>query len=125
MNPHSDFAPPSGEGNIYEYRFYRLAVRTAGKWISEFKRALPIRKKYSEMVGLWHTEAGQPNEGSHLWAYADLNACQGERMRLGRDDAWRGFQSKGRPILRELNNVVLQPTNYSPLKEFKFLPLID
>ena len=116
MNPHSDFSPPSDEGNIYEYRFYRLAVGTAGKWISEFKQALPIREKYSKMIGLWHTEAGQPNEVSHLWAYADLNARQDERMRLGQDADWRAFQSIGRPMLRDLNNVLLQPTNYSPLK---------
>mgnify|MGYP001264155335 CR=1 FL=1 len=37
-------------------------------------------------------------------------------LRLGQDADWRAFQSKGRPMLRDLNNVLLQPTNYSPLK---------
>ena len=116
MNPHSDFVPPGGEGNIYEYRYYRVAVGTAGKWISEFKNALPIREKYSKMVGLWQTEAGQPNEVSHLWAYTDLNNPEIERMRLSQDTDWQAFQSRGRSMLLELNNVLLKPTNYSSIK---------
>ena len=116
MNPHVPFAPPQDEGNVYEYRYYRCAVGKAGNWIRHFKEALPNRQKYSKIVGLWQTEIGQPNEVSHLWVYPDLNARTNARARLGQDESWRDFQGKGRPYLRELNNVLLQPTNFSPLK---------
>ena len=116
MNSHNNFTPPEGEGNIYEYRYYRLAVGSAGAWIGHFKDALPHREKYSKLVGLWHTEAGQPNEVSHLWSYPDLNARAEARAGASQDDAWRAFLKKGGPMLREMNSVLLQPTNYSPLQ---------
>ena len=116
MNPHASFFPPQDAGNVYEYRYYRCAVGKAGNWIGHFKEALPNRQKYSKIVGLWQTEIGQPNEVSHLWVYPDLNARTEARARLGEDESWREFQGRGRPYLRELNNVLLQPTNFSPLK---------
>ncbi len=116
MNSHNSLAPPEGEGNIYEYRYYRLTVGSAGAWISHFKDALPHREKYSKLVGLWHTEAGQPNEVSHLWAYSDLNARADARARASQDEDWRAFLKKGGPMIREMNSVLLQPTNYSPLR---------
>ena len=116
MKPHTPFVPPQDAGNVYEYRYYRCAVGKVGNWIRHFKEALPNREKYSKIVGLWQTEIGQPNEVSHLWVYPDLNARADARARLGQDESWREFQSKGRPYLRELNNVLLQPTNFSPLK---------
>ena len=115
MNPHL-FVPPQGAGNVYEYRYYRCAVGKAENWIMHFKEALPNRERYSKIVGLWQTEIGQPDEVSHLWVYPDLNARADARASLGKDESWREFQSKGRPYLRELNNVLLQPTNFSPLK---------
>ena len=116
MNPHAPFVLPHDAGNVYEYRYYRCAVGKAGNWIGHFKEALPNRQKYSKIVGLWQTEIGQPNEVSHLWVYPDLNARTEARARLGEDESWREFQRTGRPYLRELNNVLLQPTNFSPLK---------
>ena len=68
------------------------------------------------MVGPWQTEAGEPNEVSHLWAHTDLNTLENERMRLSQDTDWQAFQSRGGSMLLEFNNVLLKPTNYSSLK---------
>lgn len=116
MHPQIDFKAPTGEGNVYEYRYYRLAVGKAGEWLKHFKEALPVREKYSKIVGLWHTEAGQPNEVSHLWVYPDLKARAETRAKVSQDPEWRAFLAKGGPMLQEMNNVALVPTNYSPLK---------
>lgn len=116
LNPHMKFMPPEGEGNIYEYRYYRLVVGGVGPWLKAFKDALPHREKYSKLAGLWHAEAGQPNEVSHLWAYRDLNARVEARAGAARDEDWRAFLKKGGPYLVEMNNVLLMPTKYSPAK---------
>ena len=63
---------PATPGNIYEFRNYR--AKTGGavrKWIEAFTAVLPAREKYSKIVGLWHTETGQPNEVCHIWAYPE------------------------------------------------------
>ena len=116
LNPHSEFAPPEVDGNIYEYRYYRTSVGGATPWLNLFKEALPHREKYSKLVGLWHTEAGQPNEVSHLWVYPNLAARAEARAGSSQDEGWRAFLKMGGPYLMEMNNVLLQPTNYSPLK---------
>ena len=116
LNPDMEFTPPEGEGNIYEYRYYRLVVGGVGPWLKAFKEALPHREKYSKLAGLWHAEAGQPNEVSHLWAYPDLNARGKARASSAQDEDWRAFLKKGGPYIVEMNNVLLVPTNYSPAK---------
>ena len=66
---------PASTGNIYEFRNYRAKPAGAVRqWLDAFTAALPAREKYSKIVGLWQTEAGQPNEVCHIWAYPDLNA---------------------------------------------------
>src|SRR6185437_15478444 len=54
---------PASKGNVYELRNYR--GKPAGglkQWLDAFTAVLPEREKYSKIVGLWTTEAGQPNE---------------------------------------------------------------
>jgi hypothetical protein len=66
---------PASTGNIYELRNYRAKPGGAVyQWLDAFTAALPAREKYSKIVGLWQTEAGQPNEVCHIWAYPSLNA---------------------------------------------------
>jgi len=52
-------------------------------------------REYSKIVGLWQTEAGQPNEVCHIWAYPDLNARAKARGDSLKDPVWQDFLSKG------------------------------
>ena len=57
-------------------------ARRQQQWADLIASVLPVREKYSKIVGLWMTEAGQPNEACHIWAYPDLNArAAGARRR--------------------------------------------
>ena len=63
---------PATTGNVYELRNYRAKPAGAAKqWLDAFTAVLPAREKYSKIVGLWQTEAGQPNEVCHIWAYPE------------------------------------------------------
>ena len=110
MKSQIDFKTPITKGNIFEYRYYSLRNGMRKKWIDLLKDVLPVRKTYSELVGLWSTITPQPNEVSHLWRYTDLNSRQKIRAELAFDENWVNFQRKGRPLLRELNSVILRPT---------------
>ncbi len=116
MHPQMDFTPPQGEGNFYEYRNYRVGVGQAPGWIKAFKEGLTHREKYSKICGLWHTEAGQPNEISHMWSYPDLKTRADLRAQVAQDDGWKAFLKVGGPMLEEMNSIILLPTNYSPSK---------
>jgi hypothetical protein len=108
---------PAAAGNIYEFRNYRTKTGGAVKqWLDAFTAVLPHREKYSKIVGLWHTEAGQPNEVCHLWAYPSLNARAEARANAMKDPAWQEFVGKNSLLLEEMHSTIMLPTPHSPLK---------
>ncbi len=108
---------PASTGNIYELRNYRAkplgAVR---QWVEAFTAALPAREKYSKLVGLWQTEAGQPNELCHIWAYPSLNARAEARAAATKDPVWGEFLGKAPQFLEEMHSTIMLPAPHSPLK---------
>ncbi len=108
---------PATSGNVYEFRNYR--AKTGGgvrEWIKHFTAVLPEREKYSKIVGLWQTEANQPNEVCHIWAYPSLNARADARNAALKDPAWQAFLGKGTPLLDEMHSTIMLPAPHSPLK---------
>ena len=116
MTPALPLKPPGNSGNIYEYRNYRIKTGRAAEWLGHIKDVMPVREKYSPNVGLWHTEAGQPNEVSHLWVYSDLNARAAARDETGKDAEWNAFRAKAGSLLEEMHSTLLLPAPFSPMK---------
>lgn len=115
---HGIIAPtkPAKEGNIYEFRNYRAKPGAVGQWITHFREALPIREKHSKITALFQTEAGQPNEVCHIWAYPDLNTRAAVRAAADADPGWQAFLPKIRPLLEEMTSTIMLPAAHSPLK---------
>jgi hypothetical protein len=108
---------PATPGNIYEFRYYRAKTGGAVKqWVDLYTAILPTREKYSKIVGLWQTEAGQPNEVCHIWAYPDLNARAAVRGTALKDPAWQEFIAKSSPLIEEQHATIMLPAPHSPLK---------
>ena len=108
---------PGSTGNVYEFRNYRAKPAGAAKqWLEAFTAALPAREKYSRIVALWQTEAPQPNEVCHLWAYPDLNARAKARGDAMKDPVWQEFLGKGPAFLEEMHSTIMLPAPHSPLK---------
>ena len=107
---------PTTVGNLYEFRNYRLKPGAAPAWCAAFTAALPVREKYSKLVGLWHTDAGQPNEVCHIWAYADLAACSAARAAAAADPDWQALLKQGGPMIEEMWSTLMLPTDHSPMR---------
>ena len=107
---------PASTPNVYELRNYRAKPGTAGQWINLIKGAMPVREKYSKIVGLWTTEAGQPNEVCHIWAYKDLNHRAQVRADATKDPGWAAFLKESAPLLDEMHSTIMLPAPHSPLK---------
>jgi NIPSNAP len=116
MNAARPLTPPEKEGNVYEYRTYRCKTAKAAEWLKYILEALPTREKYSKIVGLFSTIAGQPNEVSHIWAYESLNHRAAARAAAAADKDWQAFLKKGGPLLEEMHSTIMLPTPASPLK---------
>ena len=108
---------PASTGNVYELRNYRAKPAGAAKqWLDLFTAALPAREKYSKIVGLWQTEAGQPNEVCHIWAYPNLEARREARTAVTNDPAWKEFLGKSPALLDGMHSTIMLPAPHSPLK---------
>ena len=71
--------------------------------------------KPGKVGGAWITEAGQPNEVSHLWAYPSVDARTELRGRVAADPRWKEFLGKAGPLLEEMHSTILLPAAHSPL----------
>ncbi|HWB45146.1 MAG TPA: NIPSNAP family protein [Hyphomicrobiaceae bacterium] len=107
---------PARTPNIYEFRNYRTKPGAVRQWADLFTKAMAAREKYSKIVGLWLTEAGQPNEVCHIWAYPDLNTRAAVRAEAGKDPDWQVFLKAGSPLLEEMHSTIMMPAPHSPLK---------
>ena len=116
MQPLRDLRPPSTTGNIYEFRNYRFKPGQLKVWANLALEMLPVREAYSDVVGLWQTEAGQPNEGCHLWVYSDLNARAEIRAKAARDPGWQGFLSQVLGTIEEMTSTILLPAAHSRMQ---------
>ncbi len=86
------------------------------EWVGHFTKTLPVREKYSKIVGLWTAEAPQINEVLHIWAYPDLNARAAVRAACMQDPGWQEFLKASSGLLEEMNSTVMLPAPHSPLK---------
>lgn len=68
-------------------------------------------------VGYFVTEIGMLNQVVHLWGFADLVDRQQRRDRLNADPAWLACVAKLRPMIRSMENRILVPTRFSPVRE--------
>ncbi len=107
---------PEGEGNVYELRCYRLRPGTMKTWVAAFTEAMPVREKYSKIVGLWSADAGQPNEVVHIWAYSSLEARMKARAAAGADPDWKAFVGKSGEMLEDMQSTIMLPFRHSPLQ---------
>ena len=108
-------APETG-GNVYEFRNYRTAPGRVREWAKRFREIMPMREEYSKNTGAWITEAGQPNEVCHLWAYPSVDARTERRAAVAADPRWGEFLKGASPLLEEMHSTILLPAAHSPLK---------
>lgn len=116
LNPVSDIKPPAQQGGIYELRIYRTAPGAAASWAALFKSYFPVREKYSQNVGLWTTEAANPNEAVHLWNYPSVDQRLKIRAEVAKDPGWQEFLAKGAGLIEAMHASLLLPTSFSPLR---------
>jgi hypothetical protein len=107
---------PEKEGGFYDLRIYRFNPGRAAAWARDYKSILPMREKYSRNIGLWVGEAPQPNEVLHMWNYESLAQRAEARGRLFKDPEWLAFLARNAGAIVEMNNILLLPTDYSPMK---------
>jgi len=73
---------------IYEIRTYSVKPRMVPEVEKRWGGAYPDRKKYSDIVGFFHTDFGPLNEVIHIWPYANLDERARLRGEAAKDPNW-------------------------------------
>lgn len=66
------------------------------------------------LLGFYSTEIGSINKVIHLWAYDSYEERQRRRQLLAALPAWAEFVPRVLPLIREMNNELLNPAPFSP-----------
>ena len=67
-------------------------------------------------LGYFSSEVGELNAVISLWSYPTFEARQERRAALSRDNRWVAFLKDVRPMLQRMENRLLVPATFSPLK---------
>jgi len=68
------------------------------------------------LVGAFTTEIGPLNQVIHLWGYEDMADRAKRRAALGADKDWPKYIQKALPLLDHMENKILVPLPWSPVK---------
>jgi hypothetical protein len=103
---------------IVEERIYRVKAGKLSRYLQLVREeGLAIQQPIlGNLIGYFHTDIGPLNQIVHLWGYADLNDRAERRNRLAADPAWQAFLLKLTETLDTLENRILIPTDFSPLR---------
>jgi NIPSNAP len=107
---------------IYEWRVYEIIPGKKRLLNERFaKHTVRLFKKHGiSVVGFWENMiGGRTNTLYYLLAFADLGHLEAAWKDFGSDPEWQEVVStseKDGPIIASITNMVLRPTQYSPLQ---------
>lgn len=68
-------------------------------------------------LGYFVTEFGTQNQLVHLWGYSSLDDRTRRRALLAENEQWLQCLSKIRPMIMTMENRIMYPTSFSPIRE--------
>lgn len=84
---------------------------------------LPIQREIlGGFMGYFVTEIGTQNQVNHFWAYESLDDRQRRRDELATHPQWLDCMAITRPMIIRWNNVIMRPTNFSPIRTLPIQP---
>lgn len=84
---------------------------------------LPLQREIlGGLVGYFVTEIGTQNQLNHFWAYSSLDDRQRRRDELARHPDWLACVAIIRPLITRWNNVIMRPTDFSPMRSLPVQP---
>ncbi|WP_339716541.1 NIPSNAP family protein [uncultured Sneathiella sp.] len=68
------------------------------------------------LIGYFTTDIGDLNKAVHLWGYDSYAEREKRRASLNSHRAWLEFGGKILPYIAHMENRILVPTSFSPIK---------
>ena len=102
---------------IIEKRTYTLHPGAMGEFLALYEaEGLPLHLKYLTMLGYFVSEIGQLNQIVNLWGYESMAERDEKRAALYADPEWIVFGPKTTGYIATMENMILKPTAFSPIR---------
>jgi len=103
---------------IIEMRTYTIVPGRVAEYLKRYEQeGVEIQKEIlGNLVGSFTSATGELNQLVQLWGYSDLLERETRRARLWANPQFIAFAEKIYPLIVKQENVLLQPTNFSPVK---------
>lgn len=102
---------------IVEERIYTLHVGTLPEYLNLYEQeGMAIQRRIlGNMLGYFTCEIGTQNQVVHLWGYESFEDRAERRVLLFRDEGWKAYFAKIRPLIVHQENKLLTPAPFSPI----------
>ncbi|WP_011581853.1 MULTISPECIES: NIPSNAP family protein [Chelativorans] len=103
---------------IVEERIYRICSGKMKDYLALVRdEGLAIQKPIlGNLIGYFVTEIGPLNHVVHMWGYDSLDDRARRRAALASDPRWQAFSPRLAETIESLENRILVPVDFSPLK---------
>ena len=103
---------------IIDERTYTLQPGKLKEWQALYEReGLPVQGRIlGNLIGFFVTEVGTLNQIVHLWGYENFAERERRRAQMNADPAWQAYLQKAAPFMQRMENRILAPLSFSPLK---------
>lgn len=103
---------------IVEERIYTLHPGKVPDYLRHYENeGLAIQQPIlGRLIGYFSTEFGALNQIVHLWGYDSLEERAKRRAVLLADAGWKSYVAKVQPLIRTMENKLLIPTAFSPIR---------
>jgi hypothetical protein len=103
---------------IVEQRDYHVFTGKLNELVGLYEReGIAIQNQHlGGLVAAFTTEIGALSTYTSLWRYDSLAEREQRRARLQADERWQAFLARIQPLIHTLQNRILLPTTFSPLR---------
>jgi len=103
---------------IIDERTYTIHIGKIPEYLRLYQaEGLEIQKKtLGHLIGYFVTEIGALSTVVHLWGYDSMEERTKRRAALAADPAWQAYLAKMQPLVTAMENRILAPTSFSPLR---------
>ncbi|HYB57817.1 MAG TPA: NIPSNAP family protein [Alphaproteobacteria bacterium] len=102
----------------YEERTYTLKPGSLGSYFKTYEaEGLAVQKAIlGNLAGSFQTDFGTLNQVAHIWACESLDEPARRRAKLWQHPTWLSYIPKVLPLVEKMENHLLIPASFSPLK---------
>ena len=105
---------------IVDLRIYTCKPNKVAEFVKIYEEmGWPLQQKYlGRCLGWYTTIEGELNTVVHLWAYDSQADREARRNAMAADPAWGAYLAEvgRRDVLVKMQNRIVRPTSFSPVK---------